>query len=84
MFILPGLDTKERLARQRQQVNAQLGLDTMAVLGVDTSDIVSEEDITNATVSSAKVDNKVRFRTLLAQNKLFLSVRNAMVSYLYF
>lgn len=68
------MDTKERLARQRQQVNAQLGLDTMAVLGVDTSDIVSEEDITNATVSSTKVDNKVRFRNLLAHNDLFLSV----------
>lgn len=77
------MDTKERLARQRQQVNAQLGLDTMAVLGVDTSDIVSEEDITNATVSSTKVDNKVRFRNLLAHNDLFLSVFKSIVSYFY-
>lgn len=64
---LAGLDTKERLARQRQQVNAQLGLDTMAVLGVNTADIVSEEDIAGASDPIIKVESKKTITEMLAQ-----------------
>ncbi|KAK3929318.1 TATA-binding protein-associated factor 172 [Frankliniella fusca] len=66
---LTGLNTKECLARQRQQVNAQLGLDTMAVLGVDTSDIVSEEDIASGSSSSIKLENKKSISEMLAQKQ---------------
>lgn len=64
IYFMSGVDTKERLARQRQQVNAQLGLDTMAALGMDTSNIVSEEDIISGSVNSIKTENKVTFPLL--------------------
>ncbi|XP_026282175.1 TATA-binding protein-associated factor 172 [Frankliniella occidentalis] len=66
---LAGFDTKECLARQRQQVNAQLGLDTMAVLGVDTSDIVSEEDIACASSSTIKLESKKSISEMLTQRQ---------------
>ena len=75
MYFLIGLDTKERLAKQRQQVNAQLGLDTMAALGVDTSDIVSEEDIACGSANPIKIENKVIFPSIYFQTFLCFNHR---------
>lgn len=66
---LAGLDFKERLARQRQQVNTQLGLDAMAALGVDTSDIVSEEDIASGSASLTKTEKKRSVSEMMAQEQ---------------
>nr|CAD7594396.1 unnamed protein product [Timema genevievae] len=41
----PGVDIREKMARQRQQLNARLGLDTAARIGLDDmSDIFEAED----------------------------------------
>lgn len=38
-------ETKERLAKQRQQLNARLGLDVAANLGVDLNSMYTNEDL---------------------------------------
>ena len=40
-----GLDQKERLAQQKQQLNKRLGLDMAGGLGVNTDDFYREEDL---------------------------------------
>ncbi|XP_048483011.1 TATA-binding protein-associated factor 172 isoform X2 [Plutella xylostella] len=42
---LTAADTKERLAKQRQQLNARLGLDVASSLGVDLSGVYTNEDL---------------------------------------
>lgn len=42
---LNAADSKERLAKQRQQLNARLGLDVAANLGVDISSMYTNEDL---------------------------------------
>ncbi|CAB3253146.1 unnamed protein product [Arctia plantaginis] len=42
---LNGVETKERLAKQRQQLNARLGLDVAANLGVDLNSMYTNEDL---------------------------------------
>lgn len=44
-----GIDMKERLTKQRQLLNARLGLDGAASLGLDVSGIFTNEDLTVST-----------------------------------
>ena len=47
------------MARQRQQLNARLGLDAAAALGIDTSDIVSAQDLAStSSINSVKSEVK--------------------------
>ncbi|XP_057659908.1 TATA-binding protein-associated factor 172 isoform X3 [Diorhabda carinulata] len=39
------IDSKEKMARQRQQLNARLGLNIAAEMGIDTSNIFTNEDL---------------------------------------
>lgn len=38
-------DMKERLAKQRQQLNARLGLDVASKLGVDLTSVYTNDDL---------------------------------------
>lgn len=40
-----GLDSKEKMARQRQLLNCKLGLDVAANFGMDTSSLFSNDDL---------------------------------------
>lgn len=40
-----GLDVKERMAKQRQQLNCRLGLDVAAKVGFDTTSLFTNEDL---------------------------------------
>jgi TATA-binding protein-associated factor len=44
--LLSGIDVREKLARQRQLLNARLGLDVALRIGMDMSEIFSTEDLT--------------------------------------
>lgn len=45
-----GLDAKEKLASQRQLLNKKLGLDVAQKMGIDTSDIFTNDDLVMHTV----------------------------------
>lgn len=45
MFLKSGLDVKERLVKQRQLLNARLGLDVAAKIGLDTFALFTNEDL---------------------------------------
>ncbi|TRZ04212.1 hypothetical protein DNTS_006480, partial [Danionella cerebrum] len=45
-------DPKERLARQRKQLQKKLGLDMGAAIGMDTEDLFNDEDLEDTCVSS--------------------------------
>ncbi|CAH0723161.1 unnamed protein product, partial [Brenthis ino] len=47
---LSALDIKERLAKQRQQLNARLGLDVASSLGIDLSGVYTNEDLCPAKI----------------------------------
>lgn len=59
-------DIKEKMARQRQILNARLGLDVAAQFGVDTSNLFSNEDLvigspsTESTENHGKIDGATR------------------------
>lgn len=55
IHVLLGLDTKEKMAKQRQLLNARLGLDVAGKFGFDTSTLFTNEDLIN---SNEKPDNK--------------------------
>jgi hypothetical protein len=44
--LLSGIDVREKLARQRQLLNARLGLDVALRIGMDMTEIFSTEDLT--------------------------------------
>jgi TATA-binding protein-associated factor len=46
LILLSGIDVREKLARQRQLLNARLGLDVALRIGMDMSEIFSTEDLT--------------------------------------
>lgn len=46
----------ERLAKQRQQLNARLGLDVAAELGVDLTAVYSNEDLCPAKTQQNKTE----------------------------
>jgi hypothetical protein len=46
LILLSGIDVREKLARQRQLLNARLGLDVAVKIGIDMSEIFSTEDLT--------------------------------------
>lgn len=56
-------DNKERLAKQRQLLNARLGLDVASKLGMDVSDIYTNDDLVVAQPdiqeSSIKTDDSI-------------------------
>lgn len=56
-----GVDTKERMAKQRQLLNARLGLDVAANLGFDTAGLFSNEDLVNTSqeMPEKSTDNRV-------------------------
>uniref|UniRef100_V5I7B1 TATA-binding protein-associated factor n=1 Tax=Anoplophora glabripennis TaxID=217634 RepID=V5I7B1_ANOGL len=66
-----GIDNKERMAKQRQMLNARLGLDVAAKLGMDTSSLFSNEDLVanngKPEISSNIVDLRVRIVRELVQ-----------------
>ncbi len=45
-------DPKERLARQRKQLQKKLGLDMGAAIGMDTEELFNDEDLEDACASS--------------------------------
>ncbi|XP_038211713.1 TATA-binding protein-associated factor 172 [Zerene cesonia] len=52
-------DMKERLAKQRQQLNARLGLDMAATLGVDLSSMCTNEDLCPVKIEVKPIKNEV-------------------------
>lgn len=54
-----GLDTKEKMAKQRQLLNARLGLDVAAKFGVDTNALFTNEDLI-ASPEKCYTETKVR------------------------
>lgn len=40
-----GMETKEKIAKQRQMLNAKLGLEMASQMGMDISEIFSNEDL---------------------------------------
>lgn len=44
-FALLGIDTKEKIAKQRQLLNARLGLDMVENFGVETNALFTNEDL---------------------------------------
>ncbi|XP_049869451.1 TATA-binding protein-associated factor 172 isoform X2 [Pectinophora gossypiella] len=53
---VPAADMKERLAKQRQQLNARLGLDVACKLGVDLTSMYSNEDLCPVKVQPVKIE----------------------------
>ncbi|KOB74761.1 Uncharacterized protein OBRU01_03845 [Operophtera brumata] len=53
---LSGADVAERLAKQRQQLNARLGLDVAASIGVDLTSVYSNEDLCPVKVQQIKTE----------------------------
>lgn len=45
-------DLREKLIRQRQLLNARLGLDIASKMGMDMSDVFSNDDLINHTVEA--------------------------------
>ncbi|KAG5883002.1 hypothetical protein JTB14_033457 [Gonioctena quinquepunctata] len=58
----PNLDNKEKMAKQRQLLNARLGLNVAAEMGFDSSSLFSNDDLINSTEnhSSDKIRKNVR------------------------
>ncbi|CAH2037027.1 unnamed protein product, partial [Iphiclides podalirius] len=52
-------DIKERLAKQRQQLNARLGLDVASKLGVDLTSVYSNEDLVPAKIQIKQDTSRV-------------------------
>lgn len=50
----PGIDNKEKMAKQRQMLNARLGLDVAAKLGMDTTSLFSNDDLA---ANNGKLEN---------------------------
>ncbi|XP_060802750.1 TATA-binding protein-associated factor 172 [Amyelois transitella] len=50
-------DMKEKLAKQRQQLNARLGLDVAAQLGVDLTTVYSNEDLCPSRAQPSKTES---------------------------
>lgn len=74
MISLPGeMDPKERLARQRKQLQKKLGLDMGAAIGMDTEELFNDEDLEDACASSTN-------RTQPGRSLGFSLSRNHMVS----
>lgn len=46
LILLSGIDVREKMARQRQLLNARLGLDVAVRIGIDMSEVFSAEDLT--------------------------------------
>jgi hypothetical protein len=46
LILLSGIDVREKMARQRQLLNARLGLDVAVRIGIDVSEVFSTEDLT--------------------------------------
>lgn len=44
-YTFTGLDTKEKMAKQRQLLNARLGLDVATKIGFDTNALFTNEDL---------------------------------------
>ncbi|KRT80629.1 HEAT domain-containing protein, partial [Oryctes borbonicus] len=65
-----GIDIKERMAKQRQLLNARLGLDVAANIGIDVSGLFTAEDLTvpSADVheNQTKIDNRKPLRDILS------------------
>lgn len=53
-----GIDLKERMAKQRQILNARLGLDVASKFGMNVSDIYTNEDLIPATLEVPDATNK--------------------------
>lgn len=65
-----GIDIKERMAKQRQLLNARLGLDVASKIGIDVSGLFTTEDLTVPSVdvhNQAKVeDNRKPLRDIMS------------------
>lgn len=67
------MDPKERLARQRKQLQKKLGLDMGAAIGMDTEELFNDEDLEDTCASSTT-------RTLPGRSLGCAFSRNHMVS----
>ncbi|KAJ8933842.1 hypothetical protein NQ314_013764 [Rhamnusium bicolor] len=57
-----GIDTKERMAKQRQLLNTRLGLDMAAKIGLDTTSLFTNEDLVANEKQDSTLDNSVVIR----------------------
>lgn len=55
-----GIDIKEKMAKQRQLLNARLGLDVVANIGIDMSNLFTNEDF-NVQTDNQDTQNKCDF-----------------------
>lgn len=54
-------DIREKMAKQRQILNARLGLDVAAQIGIDTSNLFSNEDLIVSENCDKNEISRVRF-----------------------
>ena len=57
LLILPGLDPKEKLLKQRHLLQKRLGLDVGGVLGMDSEELFDDEDLIMKKEQPAKADS---------------------------
>lgn len=61
-----GIDNKEKMAKQRQMLNARLGLDVAAKLGMDTSSLFSNDDLVTNNGKPENPSNNVDLRVCIS------------------
>ena len=59
LYLCLGLDQKERLAFQKQQLNKRLGLDVAGGMGMNPNELYEEADLIMDNQHSVKVTNQV-------------------------
>ena len=57
VLIFTALDPKERLIRQRHQLQKRLGLDVGGVLGMDSDDLFNDDDLLTKKDAVARADS---------------------------
>lgn len=58
-----GIDLKEKMAKQRQVLNARLGLDVVSKIGIDISGLFTNEDLLTPTPTTLEGDFKFEEET---------------------
>lgn len=68
-----GIDIKERMAKQRQLLNARLGLDVVSKIGIDVSGLFTNEDLLTPTPNT--LENEFKFED--DSHKVYFCFSNA-------
>ncbi|XP_050515682.1 TATA-binding protein-associated factor 172 isoform X1 [Diabrotica virgifera virgifera] len=71
----PTMDSKERMAKQRQQLNARLGLNLAAQMGFDTSNLFTNEDLINNSDKMSSVSVRKNVQEVICPTNKELSLR---------